>query len=176
MKTNVAVIGFMGVGKTAASKGLAEQLGKKLVEADSLIVQRAGKSIPQIFREDGEIAFRELEIEVIKEVADRENQIIDCGGGVVLNKINIDRLKQKAVIVWLTASAEVIVRRTRLDGNGRPLLMGKNGIPEINSLLQFRQPFYEIAADIKVDTSELDLKSLVEQIIEKLKKHADFYF
>ncbi len=66
--------------------------------------QRAGKSIPQIFQEDGEIAFRELEIEVIKEIASKENLVIDCGGGVVLNKINIDRLKQNAIIVWLTAS------------------------------------------------------------------------
>jgi shikimate kinase len=155
---------------------LAERLGKKLVEVDSLIVHRAGKTIPQIFREDGEIVFRELEIAVIKEVAARGNQVIDCGGGVVLNKINIDRLKQNAVVFWLTASPKVISRRTILDGNGRPLLMGKKSVAEIEELLKYRQPFYEIAADVRVDTSELDLKTLVDKIIEKLKDNADFGF
>jgi shikimate kinase len=91
----------MGVGKTVAGRVLAERLRKKLVEVDSLIAQRAGKTIPQIFREDGEIVFRELEIAVIKEVSAKSNQVIDCGGGVVLNKINIDRLKQSAVVFWL---------------------------------------------------------------------------
>ena len=125
MKSNVALIGFMGVGKSAVGKALAERLGKKYVEVDSLIVQKAGKSITQIFQEEGEIAFRELEIEVIKEIALKKNQVIDCGGGVVLNKINIDRLKQNAVIIWLTASPEVILKRTTLDGDVRPLLKGK---------------------------------------------------
>jgi shikimate kinase len=176
MMNSVALIGFMGVGKTAAGKKLAERLGKKLVEVDSLIVHRAGKTIPQIFREDGEIAFRELEIEVIKEVAAQNNQVIDCGGGAVLNTINIDRLKRRAVVVWLTASPEVILRRTKLDGNGRPLLIGNKAAGEIESMLQARLPFYEAAADFKIDTSELDLTSLVEKIIGKLKENADFDF
>jgi shikimate kinase len=176
MKTSIALIGFMGVGKTVAGRVLAERLRKKLVEVDSLIAQRAGKTIPQIFREDGEIVFRELEIAVIKEVSAKSNQVIDCGGGVVLNKINIDRLKQSAVVFWLTASPEVISRRTRLDGDGRPLLSGKKSITEIEALLRYRRPFYEIAADVRIDTSELDLKTLVEKIIEQLKDNADFSF
>jgi shikimate kinase len=174
MKTSVALIGFMGAGKSAASKALAERLGKKLVDVDSLIMHKAGKSIPQIFREDGEIAFRELEIEVIKEISSGKNQVIDCGGGVVLNKINIDRLKQNSVIVWLIASPEVIVRRTIMDGDGRPLLQGKDTSAKIKDLLQKRQPFYEISSDIKIDTSELNISSMVEIIIDKLKENADY--
>ena len=92
---------------------------------DSLIDEKAGKSIPRIFQEDGEIAFREMEIEVIKEIASRKNQVIDCGGGVVLNKINIDRLKQNAVIVWLTASPSDILKRLP-DGDREAFVQGKN--------------------------------------------------
>ena len=91
MKTSVALIGFMGVGKSAVGEELAARLGKKLVRVDALIESKAGKSIPRIFEEEGETTFREREIEVIKEIAAEKDQVIDCGGGVVLNRINIDR-------------------------------------------------------------------------------------
>jgi shikimate kinase len=170
MKTSVALIGFMGVGKSAVAKVLAEKLGKKLVEMDSEIVQKSGKSIDQIFNE-GEIAFRELEIEVVKEIAQHRNQIISCGGGVVLNKINMDRLAQDSVIVWLTASPGVILQRTRKDDRKRPLLKENSKTSDIRELLRFRKPFYERAADIKIDTSKLDVPAVSDQILKKLKEY-----
>jgi len=176
MKTNIALIGFMGTGKTAVGKALAEKLGKKFVELDSLIEQKAGKSIPEIFKQDGEIAFRELEIEVTKEVARGKNQVIACGGGVVLNKINIDRLRKESLIVYLTASPKIILKRTSNDAEERPLLKVANPALTIQELLKFRRPFYERAADIKIDTSKLDVDSIVEQIINKLKEHESFNF
>ena len=103
MKSSIALIGFMGTGKTAVGRALAKKLNREFVELDSLIEQRAGKSIPDIFQQDGEIAFRELEIEVTKEVSRAKNLVIGCGGGIVLNKINIDRLRKEARIVYLTA-------------------------------------------------------------------------
>ena len=174
MKTNVALVGFVGVGKSSVGKLLAERLGKKYIEADSLIVQKAGKSISRIFQEDGEIYFRELEIETIKDIASEWGQVIDCGGGAVLNKINIDRLKLDSVIVWLTASAAIILKRASADGDGRPLLKGKIGIEDINSLIHFRKPFYRLAADIKVNTSRLGIKSVVTRIVEQLDENEDF--
>ena len=81
MKTSIALIGFMGVGKTAVGKALAGKLNKRFVELDALIEQKAGKSIPEIFQQDGEIAFRELEIEVTKEVSEDKSLVIACGGG-----------------------------------------------------------------------------------------------
>jgi shikimate kinase len=170
MKTSVALIGFMGVGKSAVAKVLAEKLGKKLVEMDSEIVQKSGKSIDQIFNE-GEIAFRELEIEVVKEIAKQRNQVISCGGGVVLNKINMDRLSQDSVIVWLSASPGVILQRTRKDARKRPLLKENSKTSDIRELLRFRKPFYERAADIKIDTSKLDVQAVVDQILIKLKEY-----
>jgi shikimate kinase len=168
MKTNIALIGFMGAGKTAVGRLLAEKLGKELVELDSLIEQKAGKSIPVIFSEDGEQTFRQLEIEAVAEVAGNSNRIIACGGGVVLNRINIDRLKEGAVVVWLTASPEVILQRVSADSSVRPLLENSDKEKAIRELMRLRKPQYERAADIEIDTSELDIEAVVEQIMDRL--------
>jgi len=174
MKTNVALIGFMGAGKTVVGEALAKKLNKKFVELDSLIERKAGKSIPEIFQQDGEIAFRELEIEITKEISKGKNLIIACGGGIVLNKINIDRLRNESIIVYLTASPRIILKRIVNDGEERPLLKTSDKALEIQELLRFRKPFYERAADIKINTSKLDIDSVVEQIISKLKEDESF--
>ncbi len=176
MKTNVALIGFMGAGKTAVGKALAKRLNRKFVELDLLIERKAGKSIPEIFQQDGEVAFRELEIEVAKEVAREKYQVIACGGGVVLNKINIDRLSEESRIVYLAASPRVILKRISGEGGERPLLKVDNPSSTIQGLLRFRKPFYETATDIKIDTSKLDIDSVVEQIISRLKEDESFNF
>jgi len=176
MKTNIALIGFMGTGKTAVGQALARKLGRKFIELDLLIEQRAGKSIPDIFQQDGEVAFRELEIEVTKEIAREKYLVIACGGGVVLNKINIDRLRNESRIVYLTASPRVILKRVSSEEGQRPLLEGDNPTLTIQGLLRFRKPFYERAADITIDTSKLDIDSVVEQIISKLKEDESFNF
>lgn len=174
MKTNIALVGFMGTGKTAVGRLLAQKLNRKFVELDPLIEQKAGKSIPEIFQQDGEIAFRELEIAVTKEVSSGKNLVIACGGGVVLNKINIDRLRQEGIIVYLTAPPGVILRRVLGDGTRRPLLEVADPAATIRELLQFRKPFYLMAADIKIDTSKLDTTSIAEQIIARLKEYEGF--
>jgi shikimate kinase len=173
MKTSVALIGFMGVGKSAVAKILADKLNKKLVEVDSEIVNKSGKSIVQIF-DEGEIAFRELEIEAVKKISEGKNQVISCGGGVVLNKINIDRLKQDSVIIWLTATPRVILERTRLDKQNRPLLKAGSKISDIRELLRFRKPFYERATDIKIDTSKMEIQSVVDHVSAILREYEDF--
>lgn len=169
MKTNIALIGFMGAGKTVVGKALAKKLDWKFVELDSLIEQKAGKTIPEIFQQDGEIAFRELEIEVTKEVSQEENTVIACGGGVVLNQINIDRLRQKSRIIYLTASPAIILKRVLNDEGERPLLRTPDKAKKIRELLKFRKPFYERAADIKINTSKLGVEATAEQVIEKIK-------
>ncbi len=176
MKTNIALIGFMGTGKTAVAQALAKKLGRKVIELDALIEQKAGKTIPNIFKQDGEIAFRELEIAVTKEIAREKNAVIACGGGIVLNKINIDRLREGTRIVYLTASPSTILRRVAKEAGQRPLLQVDNPTQTIRELLQFRRPFYERAADIEISTSRLDINGVVAQIIEKLKADEGFHF
>ncbi len=174
MKTNIALIGFMGTGKTAVGEVLAQRLNKTFIELDLLIEQKAGKSIPDIFQQDGEIVFRELEIEVTRETASKKNLVIACGGGIVLNKINIDRLRESSRTVYLTASPGAIVKRTSGEPGQRPLLEVDNPTQAIRELLKFREPFYQRAADITVNTSKLDINAIVEEIISRLKEDEGF--
>ena len=173
MKTSVALIGFMGTGKTAVGRELSVMLDKRFIETDELIERKAGKSITQIFKQDGEIAFRELEIEVTRAVAGTKNAVIACGGGMVLNKINIDRLKEECIIVYLMASAGVVLRRTS-GSDRRPLLAGSDRLQRIRELMKFRLPYYRQAADIIVNTSRLGIKTVVHRIEEELKDNEDF--
>ncbi len=140
MKTNIALIGFMGVGKTAVGKALAGRLGKEFVEVDALIEREAGKTIPAIFKEDGETAFRELETEITGQVSRKKNAVIACGGGVVLNQVNIDRLRQENRIVCLMASPEIIIKRASRRAGSRPLLDVADMAPEVTRLLKIREP------------------------------------
>jgi shikimate kinase len=174
MKSNIALIGFMAVGKSAVGKLLAEKTGKAFVEVDSLIEQKAGKSVSRIFKEEGEIVFREYEIEIIKEVSRQRNLVLACGGGVVLNTINIDRLKQESVLIWLTASIPSILERLKKTGDTRPLLTGKDRENQVRSLLIFRQPFYERAAEMQVDTSDQTIEQVADNILAKMGKNADY--
>jgi shikimate kinase len=174
MKNSIALIGYMGTGKTAVGKTLADRLGKEFVETDALIESLVGKPIPEIFRQDGEIAFRELEIEIIKRIAIKDKAVIACGGGIVLNKINIDRLAEKCIIINLKASPSVIAKRTSGDKDSRPLLAVSDRLAQIKELQKYRKPYYQRAADFEIDTSRLSIEAVVSEIIEKLKSHADY--
>jgi shikimate kinase len=171
MKTSIALIGFMGTGKTAVGRLLADKLGKEFIEMDALIEKKAGKTIPAIFRDDGEIRFRELEIEAVAALEGKKNAVIACGGGVVLNTINVLRLKKECIVVCLTASPEVILKRTSDDKGSRPLLAVADREKQINELFSYREPFYERAADLKIDTSVLSVTSVTGKIIENLHKY-----
>jgi shikimate kinase len=159
----------MGTGKTAVARALARRLNKEFIELDSLIQEKAGKSIPAIFQQDGEAAFRRLETEVTKQVAGRKNAVIAGGGGIVLNQINIEHLKKECLIIYLTASPEVILKRTANAKNKRPLLEVADKAQRVRELLKQRQPLYERAADITIDTAGLNTDSVAGQIIERLK-------
>jgi len=174
MKTNIALIGFMGTGKSAIGRTLAAKLGWKLVEMDRLIEEMAGKSIPQIFQQDGEIGFRELEIEIAKRVAQARRQVIACGGGMVLNKINVDRLRETSCMVYLEASPDKILERTSGGVTERPLLNVPDPAQRIQELLDFRKPFYERSADITIDTSRFSINKIADLIISRLKEDEGF--
>jgi len=168
MKNNIALIGFMGTGKTAVGQLLARKLQMVFVEIDSLIEVRASKTIPQIFEDGGEIAFRELEIEVTKDVCREQRVVIACGGGLVLNRINVDRLKQSSVIVHLTASPTVTLRRVSAQVGQRPLLEVKDPLITIREMMKYRRPLYERAADITINTSRMSIELVADSIISKL--------
>ncbi|MBD3228548.1 MAG: AAA family ATPase, partial [Candidatus Lokiarchaeota archaeon] len=114
-KTNIALIGFMGTGKSSVGKLVAKRLDKKFIEMDDVIVELAGKSIPSIFKENGEITFREYEIKTCKNLSKKKNTVISCGGGIILNKINLDYLHRSSVIICLEATPDEIYKRTMKD-------------------------------------------------------------
>ena len=174
MKSNVALIGFMGTGKTAVGQALAGRLHRRLVEVDVIIAQMAGKPIPDIFKNDGEIRFRELEIEAIKQAAAGNKQVIACGGGAVLNTINIERLRASGVTVNLVASPAVILQRTSREEGSRPLLNVQNPLERIQELMKFRKPFFDRAADFTVNTSGLSVDTIADKIIDRLKGYEGF--
>jgi len=176
MKTNIALIGFMGSGKTAVGQVLAKKLGWQLIEIDSIIERKTGKSIADIFQYDGEIYFRELEIEAIKNISTGSRQVIGCGGGLVLNTINIDRLRKTSIIINLFASPEIILKRTARNHGSRPLLNVDQPAERIRELLKFRKPFYASAADITINTSKMKIDTVANTIINRLKNYEGFNF
>jgi shikimate kinase len=174
MKSNIVLTGFMGTGKTAVGQALAKRLNRQLIEVDSKIEQMAGKSISDIFKDNGEIYFRELEIGAIKQAAAGKKQVIACGGGVVLNTINIDRLRETGVIINLVASPQIILKRTSGNAGSRPLLDVQQPAERIRELLKFRKPFYDKAADLVINTSKLNIDTVADKIIDRLKNYAGF--
>ena len=151
MKKNIVLVGFMGAGKTSVSHRLAAILKRPRISTDELIERKEKRSIVDIFKSSGEEYFRRLEKEIVEELAHKENLIIDCGGGVALQQENIDRLKESGILFYLSASPEVITRRTK-DQHHRPLLNVPHSQIKIQELLDQRKPYYE-QAHFTIDTS-----------------------
>jgi shikimate kinase len=164
---NIVLTGFMGAGKTAVGKELAQILGMKLIDVDTEIEKSEKMTINKIFSQFGEPRFREIETGMIQQIAAGKNLIISTGGGAVLKQENMDILREDGVIVCLKASPETILRRTSAS-NDRPLLKVENPLEKINQLLTFRKPFYE-KADIMIDTENKTPLQIAEEIIEKIK-------
>jgi shikimate kinase len=161
-KRNIVLVGFMGTGKTTVGRLLSEQTGMPLVDMDERIEKRAGKSINQIFAEEGEKAFRSLERKMAQELSTQSGQIISTGGGIVLNPDNISDFEKNGLVVCLLASAETILERVKND-DSRPLLAGEKQ-EKIIQLLETRRPLYE-AIGHKIDTEGTSPHSVAAQIV-----------
>jgi shikimate kinase len=172
MKNSIALIGFMGAGKSAVGKALAVESGMDFIDLDIQIQQKAGKSIPQIFSFDGEAAFRRIESDAVKELSGRENTVIACGGGVILDKSNMETLGCGAIIIYLKADPSVLLRRVLKSPDMRPLLQVVDPAPAMEGLLKRRIPLYESAADLTIDTSALDIEGVVKKILAELKNES----
>lgn len=161
----IILIGFMGAGKTSVAQLLSKKINLPYVEMDDLILKKSKKTtINKIFEKDGELRFRELEIAVSKDLANRENLIVSTGGGVVMNKINLDYLKKEGKICYLKTSFLKI--RQRLEGDcSRPLFKDKK---QAKKLFKFRQPLYEKYADIIIETNSKSITDVVNSLISYL--------
>ncbi|HEY7166761.1 MAG TPA: shikimate kinase [Candidatus Binatia bacterium] len=163
---NIALTGFMGVGKSAVGRQLARRLKRRFVDLDRAIEKSAGLKVKQLFKQRGESAFRNLEQTVLAEILNEGRQVIATGGGAILNDQNLKLLKENAFVICLTASPDVIMKRV---GNGakRPLLAGTNRQERIEGLLKEREARYSLA-HASIDTSDLTVDQVVEKIVQFL--------
>ena len=141
----------MGTGKTSVGRRLATQLRMRYVDTDDIIERDSGRRISNIFEEDGEAAFRELESEAVRKVSKLYNYVISTGGGVVLREANMVALKRNGIVFCLTATAEEIYRRVQHQTH-RPLLQTPDPLTKIKSMLEERHPYY-VKADYMVETT-----------------------
>jgi shikimate kinase len=162
---NIVLIGYRGTGKSAVGSLLASRLGRLLVSTDAEIVKRAQRTVPEIIAQEGWEYFRDLESDICRELADRDQLVIDTGGGAILRTQNIESLKKNGTVFWLTATVETLVRRIGSD-NQRPSLTGtKSFVDEIQDVLQERIPKYQAAADHVIATDHRSINQLVETVL-----------
>ncbi len=164
MTKNIVLTGLMGSGKTTLGKYLAEITGMEFLDTDDLIVKKAGKPITEIFAEDGEPHFRDLESQVIAEAAQKTGCVISTGGGAVKRQKNIDNLKSTGMVFYLQASAEELYERTKHDSS-RPLLNVDDPVAVLKKLLAERAPLYE-TAHFTVNTEKKSIEEVSKQILE----------
>jgi shikimate kinase len=162
---NIVLIGYRGTGKSAVSRVLAKRLRRELVSTDAEIVKRAGQAIPKIVEQHGWEHFRELESAVCRDLAEKDNLIIDTGGGAILRPQNVEVLKKNGRFWWLTAGVNTIVRRIGHDTQ-RPSLTGtRSFLDEISEVLAERLPKYQAAADWTISTEGLTVHEVAERIL-----------
>lgn len=160
---NVVLIGFMATGKSTIGPELASRLSFQVVDTDDLIEEKAGKPIAELFAQEGEEFFRDLESEVALDVSRWTGHVIITGGGIVLRERNMAVLKQAGPVFCLVASPEEILKRT--DGTShRPLLQTYDPLRRIRGLLSDRELFYA-QADYTIETTGMPVREVVECIL-----------
>ena len=155
----------MGAGKSSVGRAVAEQLGFEFVDTDELIESWTGRTISQIFAQDGEAHFRELEQRVVEQLRDSHQRVISTGGGLPTRQANLDSLRSHALLVCLWASAEKIWERVRHQSH-RPLLQTPDPQARIRELLDARAPFYR-QADILLNTDNRSMRQVCQQVIQQ---------
>ena len=158
---NLVLIGMMGCGKSTCGRLLAQKLGRCFVDTDTLIAERAGRSIPDIFAQDGEVYFRDLETAIIQELSQQSNLVIATGGGAILREENVAALRKNGYVVWLNRSPEEIYQKVSMSS--RPL--GQGGREDFLARYAQREALYRAAAHLVVNSQETP-RATVELVYE----------
>ena len=159
----ITLTGFMGSGKTTVGKVLADFLGCPFMDLDDLVVKKAGKSIPDIFAQDGEPAFRELEAQVLRKTVEKyaeSTAVLALGGGAVLAPASAALLHEKTVCIYLRATLDTLLARLAGETAGRPLADAS-----LADRLASREPIYEETAHVIIDTDGLSPDEIADEII-----------
>lgn len=166
-KRNIALIGFMGTGKTTVGERLAEYARMKAVDTDKNMENNTGLPIREIFGKDGEEAFRSMERREVSNMKNTSNVVFSCGGGVVLDQQNVDIIRRNSVPVWLWAKIETILDRVG-DGNLRPLLNGKDREAGARDMHNARLHLYARTADMLISTEDKNPEEIVKRICDEI--------
>jgi shikimate kinase len=164
---NLALVGFMGTGKSSVGRLAAEMLHFTFLDTDHVIESRTGKAIAQIFEREGEAAFRALERGVVEELKHRTRTVIATGGGLAVFEGNLVSLKSHALVVCLWSSPERIFERVRGQSH-RPLLKHEQPLEKIRQLLAEREPYYR-QADVLVNTELRPLREVAGQVVHQFR-------
>lgn len=160
---------MMGVGKTTVGKALADHLGWSYFDSDEQVQQATGKTVAEIWRDEGEEAFREQESQVLQEaLAEPGPSVIAVAGGAVLDPGNRRQIRSCGTVVWLRADPSVLVDRVA-SGSHRPLLVG-DAEGSLRRLYEEREPIYAALADVVVDVDAVGADEAVEQVVEHLRR------
>lgn len=159
----IYLVGFMGAGKSSVGEFLAEKLGYRLIDLDLEIEKDAGRGIPQIFREEGEPAFRSMESRALRTAGAGHDVVVACGGGIVASAENREFMRENGITVWLDAPLDVMLERCGGSLN-RPLLADR---PRMEALLAARLPFYRDAR-IRIDAAGGTPDQLASRIVSLL--------
>ena len=164
---NIVLIGYRGSGKSTVGRRLASRMERRFVDTDDLIESQEGQ-ISDIVESHGWDYFRALEKKIIEKVSKENNLVIALGGGAVLDPVNIVNLERNGFIIWLKADQQTLLKRVDEDpgtNTRRPTLTGKGTLEELEEMISAREPFYEKASEIKIDTSMLNAEAIVERIL-----------
>ena len=169
---NLVLIGYRGSGKSTVGRKLASRLKMKFVDIDDLIEDHQGVPISDIVKSHGWGHFRKLERSAIEEITKEDRIIIAPGGGAVLDSDNVNALRENGLILWLKADKQTLLKRLHQDpgtNTRRPTLTGKGTSEELKEVMSVREPIYERVSEIQIDTSTLDVETVVEKVLTVVK-------
>jgi shikimate kinase len=170
----IVLVGLMGSGKTTVGKRIAQELGFPFVDSDDVVASVAGKSVREIFSQDGEAVFRQCESDAIKSVlvGRQSSVVLATGGGAVISSENRSLISEQASnVVWLDASVEDLVVRTKQSAT-RPLLDG-DAAATLQSLSSQRSAWYEAVATVRIDTRGKTVAKVCSAVLEAIREGAD---
>ncbi len=167
---NIYLIGLMGAGKTTIGRQLAKALQLPFYDSDKAIEEQTGVDIPTIFEYEGEDGFRDREQNMILELTRLQGIVLATGGGAILRDANRNALQNNGFVVYLQCSVDKIIQRTKRD-NQRPLLFTDDPKKRIETLFAEREGFYIDCADFQVETSTMQSKAVVQNILNAYSEH-----
>lgn len=162
---NIVLIGYRGTGKSVVGRIVAEKLGRECVAMDAMIIEGAAMSVPAIVEKEGWPGFRDRETRLARDLAERNDIVIDCGGGVIERPENMEALRANGTVIWLKASVGVIVERISDDTERPALVEGKTFTEEVAEVLERRTPLYRNSSHHEIDTDNLTPDEIADRVV-----------